>query len=264
MAILRPSGGPRRDIKAEQNWQGQSHSKLREVLLDYIGRRKAEFPWHNPDEPQRDVAFFNFAAFDLGQTGFGATIFCDDATTASDNDFSHITQAKREETLANDPDEPARTPRSRHGRSRLTPEQTYQRMTAGHGRRFDIPAHVNESMVAEPGLLGGLGGIGMQAAGFSADLSGRMRTPHSESAKAKIPKAIPKRQVTSNSTDGKPLLKTVSAADLARARSIVADAIAASAERNKVRLANPARNQYRLKPGTVIGGAATVPNNNKR
>ena len=160
---------------------------------------------------------------------------------------SHITQAKREETLANNPDEPARTPRLLPGRSTLTPEQTYQRMMAGHGRRFDIP--VDESMVAERGLLGGLGGIGMQAAGFSADLSGRMTTPHSDSAKAKIPKAIPKRQVTSNSTDGKPLLKTASAADLTRARSIVADAIAASAERNKARLGNPARNQYRLKPG---------------
>ncbi|KAL2130725.1 hypothetical protein VTI74DRAFT_6054 [Chaetomium olivicolor] len=104
----------------------------------------------------------------------------------------------------------------------------------------------------------------MRAAGFSADLSGRMTTPHSDSARAIIPKAVPKRQVTSswNSTDGKPLLKTASAADLARARSIVADAIAASAERNKARLANPARNQYRLKPGTVIGGAATAPNNN--
>lgn len=148
--------------------------------------------------------------------------------------------------FGDDANEPARTPRSRRER---TPEETYQRMMAGYGGRFDIP-------------LGGLEGIEMQAAGFSANLSGRMTTPHSNSAKAKIPKAISKPQVTSNSTDGKPLLKAASAADLARARSIVADAIAASAERNKARLANPARNQYRLKPGTVIGGAATVPNNN--
>ena len=124
-------------------------------------------------------------------------------------------------------------------------------MPAPRGRRFDIPAHVNESIVAKPGLLGGLGGIGMQIAGFSADLSGRMTTPHPDSAKAKIHKAIPKRQVTSNSTDAKPSLKTASAADLAIAWSIMADAIAASAERNKARLANPARKQYRLQPSTV-------------
>jgi hypothetical protein len=63
----------------------------------------------------------------------------DDDTTASDSDFSHIRQAKREETLANYPDEPARTPRVVPGRSILTPEQTYQRMMAGHGRGWDIP-----------------------------------------------------------------------------------------------------------------------------
>jgi hypothetical protein len=60
----------------------------------------------------------------------------------------------------------------------------------------------------------------MRAAGSSADLSGGMTTPLSDSAKGRILNAIPKRQVTFNSTDGKPLLRTASAADLARARSI--------------------------------------------
>ncbi|EAQ92534.1 hypothetical protein CHGG_00769 [Chaetomium globosum CBS 148.51] len=144
-------------VKAEQNWQGEAHGELRKLLLKYIERRNPEFQWHNPTQPQRDVAFFNFAAFDLGADGFAATIFCSDEDAGLDEDFNW------------------------------------------------------------------------------------------------------------NSTEGKPLLKTASAADLARARSIVADAIAASAKRNKARLANPARNQYRLKPGTVIGGSvATVPNNNKR
>jgi hypothetical protein len=55
------------------------------------------------------------------------------------SDFSHIRQAEREETLANYPNEPARTPRVVPGRSILTPEQTYQRMLAGHGRRLAIP-----------------------------------------------------------------------------------------------------------------------------
>ncbi|KAK3898664.1 hypothetical protein C8A05DRAFT_37748, partial [Staphylotrichum tortipilum] len=88
---------------------------------------------------RRDVAFFNFAAMDMTQTGSAATIYCDDDTTCSDRDFHEITEAKREETPAKNPDEPARTPRLRPGR--LTPEQTYQRMMAGHGRRFDIPVN---------------------------------------------------------------------------------------------------------------------------
>ncbi|OIW25494.1 pectin lyase-like protein [Coniochaeta ligniaria NRRL 30616] len=41
---------------------------------------------------------------------------------------------------------------------------------------------------------------------------------------------------------------------LDQARLIVAKAIAESAERNAARYANPARNMYRLKPGTVVGG----------
>ncbi|KAK4103745.1 glycoside hydrolase family 55 protein [Parathielavia hyrcaniae] len=217
---------------AEQNWQGRAHDALRRLLLDYIERRNAEFNWFDPDRPHLDVAFFDFAAVNAGPDGNAATIFLNDNDRLLDN---------------------------------LTPEQKDQRMLAsGHGLRVTIPVHVNGSAVAERSLLGGLGGIEMRPAGFSADLSGRMTSPHSDSARARIPKAVPKRQDTSswNSTDGKPLLKTASAADLARARSIVADAIAASAERNKARLANPARNQYRLKPGTMIGGAAKVPNSN--
>ncbi|KAH6845713.1 pectate lyase superfamily protein-domain-containing protein [Chaetomium sp. MPI-CAGE-AT-0009] len=154
-------------VKAEQNWQGEAHGKLRALLLDFIERRNAEFPWHSPSQPKDDVAFFSFSAFDMGPDGNAATIFCSDETTGADSNF-HFTVHKRQATSS------------------------------------------------------------------------------------------------SNSTDGKPLLKTASAADLTRARSIVADAIAASAERNKARLANPARNQYRLKPGTVIGGAVTANNNNNK
>ncbi|KAH6649971.1 pectate lyase superfamily protein-domain-containing protein [Chaetomium tenue] len=252
-------------VKAEQNWQGEAHGKLRALLLSHIEKRKSEFPWHNKDEPQHDVAFFDFAAFDMGPDGYAATIFRSDDVLKLETDFSFVSQAKREETPANNPDEPARTPRLLPGRTNLTAEQTYQRLLAGHGFRIGIPAHINGSAVAQQSLLGGLGGIEMRAAGSSADLSGRATTPRPNSAGARTPKTAPKRQVTSswNSTDGKPLLKTASAADLARARSIVADAIAASAKLNKARLANPARNQYRLKPGTVIGGSvATAPNNN--
>ncbi|KAK5659440.1 hypothetical protein OQA88_641 [Cercophora sp. LCS_1] len=234
-------------IKAEQNWQGLGHAKLREVLLSEIDRRNAEFQWHNPHQPQRDVAFFRFSHFDQERTGIAVTIFIDDEVAAVDRDFSYITQAKRQVAVeGGNPDEPTSEPRSRFGR---TAEQAYQRMLAGHGRRIDIPAYANGSTtMADLGLgaLGGMGSsMGMQAAGFANPSS-----TNSHSRKA----AVKRQTSTSNSTDGKPLVQKASAADLARARSIVAEAIAASAKLNKARLENPARNRYRLKPGTVIGG----------
>ncbi|KAL0932540.1 LysM domain-containing protein [Colletotrichum truncatum] len=61
------------------------------------------------------------------------------------------------------------------------------------------------------------------------------------------------RQDSPSVDDTKPLLKVASSGDLERARDIVATAIAASAKLNKARLTSPLRNQYKLKPGAVIG-----------
>ncbi|KAK3903195.1 hypothetical protein C8A05DRAFT_33061, partial [Staphylotrichum tortipilum] len=53
-----------------------------------------------------------------------------------------------------------------------------------------------------------------------------------------------------------PLLNTASETDIEKARSIVKQAIAESAKRNKARFENPMRNMYRLKPGTIVGQTA--------
>lgn len=53
-----------------------------------------------------------------------------------------------------------------------------------------------------------------------------------------------------------PLLKRADAAAIQRAREIVAKAIAESSRRNAARYENPGRNAYRLKPGTIVGGAS--------
>ena len=50
-----------------------------------------------------------------------------------------------------------------------------------------------------------------------------------------------------------PLLKRATPEALERARTIVKNAIAESAKRNAARYKNPGRNQYRLRPGTVVG-----------
>ncbi|KAL7624109.1 hypothetical protein AAE478_005666 [Parahypoxylon ruwenzoriense] len=55
-----------------------------------------------------------------------------------------------------------------------------------------------------------------------------------------------------------PLVKNATLSDIEAARKIVEDAIAESGDRNRARLAHMARNQYRLKPGTIVGGKGVV------
>jgi hypothetical protein len=50
-----------------------------------------------------------------------------------------------------------------------------------------------------------------------------------------------------------PLVKSATADDLSRAQKLVEDAMAESARRNEARYANPARNVYGLRPGTMVG-----------
>jgi len=76
----------------------------------------------------------------MGPDGCAAVVFCSDDAKGVDDDHNWTTQTKKKKTPANNPDEPARTPRLLPGRSNLTPEQIYQRMLAGHGRRINIPA----------------------------------------------------------------------------------------------------------------------------
>ena len=71
----------------------------------------------------------------------------------------------------------------------------------------------------------------------------------SPGAKSKRLLAVP------NDTDPTtmPLAKSATMEGLEKARKIVEDAMAESAKRNQARHARPARNVYRLKPGTVVG-----------
>lgn len=127
------------------------------------------------------MAFFDFLTISEENTAIAATIFVSDDAAGQSRSITHTFQQKRSganvtlEDPDTDPDVPTRKPRAR--RSLLTPEERYQHMLAGHGRSVDIRAHHNESVIAEPGLMQGLGGIGIQAAGFSPDLSGRMAKP---------------------------------------------------------------------------------------
>ncbi|GJD05036.1 lysM domain-containing protein [Colletotrichum higginsianum] len=239
-------------IKAEQDWQASAHKLLRIVLLRHIGDRVAEFDWHVPSQPQKDMAFFRFSAMDMGPDGVAASIFTSNQDTGVDSEPQYVTQQRRRgfnlTADEEDPDEPTRVPRSRYG---LSAEEAVKRMRAGHSRHVvNIPAEFNESFVTtEPGF-------GSMATSpnlnMNSTTSRRSETPV-QPKKSKTPAPVSKRQDGPPVEAAKPLLKAASPRDLERAHDIVATAIAASAKLNKARLASPIRNQYRLKPGTVIG-----------
>jgi hypothetical protein len=58
----------------------------------------------------------------------------------------------------------------------------------------------------------------------------------------------------------RPLIKRASPKDLAAARSIVKQALAASDKLNRARVANPRRNEYSLSPGLQISRRGLSPN----
>ncbi|KAF6837096.1 exo-beta-D-glucanase [Colletotrichum musicola] len=126
-------------------------------------------------------------------------------------------------------------------------------MRAGKaGRVHHISADFNESSAAAwPGFAG--------TAGMNIINNGSSPTSHRPEATRQqenraSPAAIIKRQNSTMAGDAKPLLKVAASGDLQKARSIVEAAIAASAKLNKARMESPLRNQYKLQPGTVIGG----------
>ncbi|KAK1966745.1 pectin lyase-like protein [Colletotrichum sublineola] len=243
-------------IKAEQDWQATSHRFLREVLIGHITRRRTEFPWHDPTQPKKDTAFFRFVALDTGPDSVAASIYLTDELTGVDSQHRWVDQARRRGLNVTadheDPDEPTRVPKSRYG---LSFEEAVKLIRAGHIRPVHtVPAQFNESFLATEPSSPGMSIDRMRGAS-PADLeinnmtSWRSKTPDQQATK--MPTS--KRRGAPSASDAKPLLKAASLTDIERARSIVANAIAASAKLNKARLASPLRNQYRLKPGTIIG-----------
>ncbi|KXH55456.1 LysM domain-containing protein [Colletotrichum salicis] len=209
-------------VRAEQDWQANAHATLRRVLLRNIRDRRAEFPWHDVTNPQRDTAFFRLIAMDLGTDGNAAVVFKTNGITGMDSNHEFIHQAQRRGTNVTtgnedeDPNEPTRVPRSRYGPSF---EEALEHMRAGHYRVVEhIPAEFNDSFVTTEPAYRDMTDSGIRAVGL-ADLNINNRT----SWRFETPKWQEKKR--------------------------------ASAKLNKARLESPLRNQYRLKPGTVIGGA---------
>ena len=260
-----------RGVKAEQNWQATAHNALQSSLKRVIRNRNAntppEFPWYRA---KSSVAFFEFRYNPIVTFGNGVAAKVYTYATRGQNPPAvekQISQAKRDllrerNGTSDDPLLPEELDREAFWRwaDAVTVEEL---LALG-------PAHVSEQHIlanhteAAMHMPDGLGMSWMDFFGSGEDDEDNENDDESDDYEAPPlpdiisgpPRAEPnKAKRADNTTSSTPLLKDASATDLEQARKIVEDALAKSAELNAARLASPARNNYRLKPGTVLGGA---------
>ncbi|KAK4102737.1 glycoside hydrolase family 55 protein [Parathielavia hyrcaniae] len=237
-AGFRCTGYKGENVKAEQNWQGWVHGRLQKELKAIIKERYTggEFQWY---KEKNSVAFFKFLTYNRAD-GIAAQVmtFEDKEATTLKHPIINENQQKRSD--GGNASEPVPA-----WRSGALYEQLLALAEAGHGRRH--VAHANETKAsasvgqqtwADMGLqarwqLGGLQNLVPDEENDGDDSFPRAREPKPEPEPEPAP---------------------VNHAAAAPARAIVKNAIVESARRNEARYKNPLRNQYRLKPGTVIEG----------
>lgn len=251
------------NVKAEQNWQAEAHGKLREQL-ESVTRRRMTHSGHFPffDNTQ-SVVLFSFAMETIPNGIAARVVVYQDPDLSVVTAQSTVSQAKRQSANAT---------AAPNWRSGLTAEQLSGLVRTGQASESVVAANDSFVYVSMSDLTGTaypmthMGSTGLKSrwdldesasedsAGPNSTL-GNMQAPRPKPEPAPLskhvpgPRSAPKPRIT-------PRLKAASAADLERARSIVEQAIAESSKLNKARLENPLRNQYRLKPGTVVGQEA--------
>lgn len=250
-------GGKGLNIKAEQDWQATAHGALQRQLKSLINQRRVQnnaFPNYNA---KNSVALFGFTMNNEAD-GYAAKVY-----TYADAGFNTllstdtVTQAKRDLLYA-------------VNTSQIKPwELTYQQLRdlTDLGLAYESHAvHANESFVPVPGGFTGTtvpmswmeGGDGLHLRWTDAEEDDDMEPVSNAPSTAK---SMSKRQTAprnASTSSVAPLVKAASPSALQKARAIVEKALAESAKLNAARLAKPMRNNYSLKPGTVIGDT-TVP-----
>ncbi|KAE9372961.1 glycoside hydrolase family 55 protein [Stipitochalara longipes BDJ] len=242
-------------VKAEQNWQGEAHNKLA-VELSLAARNDPD--WRS----QNSIVHFTFSHdTSTGFDGIAASVFVMQDTGTTDRQVAeeYVTQArKRGESISN------------VNHTVPTTRELLARVQAGLGTRHVV--HANLSYISMSDLTGRTMPMPpmdrpyrwdrediMSAA--DAGLGHMNTTVRSETAnwKAKpirTPVSLPSRGIPEQVVT--PLLKRATAQDLQAARTIVKNAIAESSKLNEARVAAPLRNQYSLKPGTVVGSGVVA------
>jgi hypothetical protein len=265
-----------KNTKAEQNWQAEAHSKLRTVLRKMVKRREDDFPFYDASQ---SVILFKFI-FDQGQAdGQPAAVLAYDNEDSLDVrlDGASVSQAKRDmdTNSTHMADAPSPLPDWQSG---VLYKKLLALVESGQGTRVAVHANDSDTEAAMPVLH--VPGINMNM-DIMADTrpAPRWLSGHeggaatqgyamADNMKRKPSKGLEgdetwRRASSSTSQPGPessgpvtPLLNKASETDIEKARSIVKQAIAESAKRNKARFENPMRNRYRLKPGTIVGQTA--------
>jgi hypothetical protein len=248
--------------KGEQNWQAFAHDRLQSVLKGQILDRKQRDPSFAPGYSKtvskQFLAMFTFA-MDTRVDGIAARITVyEDATFANINGAYSVTQAKR----AMDGENLVNTTYDRDTGT-VTPERLAELIKLGHATEHLV--HANESENFDLGSIADLTGtvVPMSWMGLDKrwddvedeDEDELVDFPHTPKPTSSFSK---RRLGFENITEpllpsAAPVLRNVTGADLERARHIVEQAILESSRRNEARLSKPLRNQYELKPGSVIG-----------
>ncbi|KAL8363406.1 hypothetical protein RB601_009262 [Gaeumannomyces tritici] len=257
-------------IKAEQDWQGTSHNHLRIVLSERAFRRKVlDFPWFDP-KANDGIIFFELR-YDNSRPGPSNSQAAKVIHYAGNNAAPVeriVSQAKRD--LA-----------AERANGTISQEQLDNEAFWRWANNVTVkelldlgPEHVSERIIVADHIESS--SMDMEFPDFAMSLPWMDANPHAADGVetpdvvSGPPRADPnklKRRQEALAQEGggnstvpgavgsTPLLRNATSADLERARKLVEEALQRSAELNAARLASPARNSYKLKPGTVVGGA---------
>jgi hypothetical protein len=218
--------------------QGLAHQLLRSELK----AAAQNLPGYNA---ANSIILFTFRADDDSADGIAARVYVmrDTGTADTLESSRYVMQArKRADNLTSTPP---------------TTEELKARIRAGDGRESLV--HANASYVSWSDMTGQTMHMPRMERYGRWDLedamdedarlghpNGTVRAEADKAVRTRDPRSISEHNVT-------PLLKRATAQALQAARTIVNNALAESSKLNEARVAAPLRNNYGLKPGTVVG-----------
>lgn len=266
-----------RGVKAEQNWQATAHNALQSSLKAVINRRNmagtvpSEFNYYRT---KNSVAFFEFRYTTAPHpvNGVAAKVYTYTDRNRPPTVTKPITQAKRElidmlnataQTM--DDDELDRAAFWRWA-DRVTVDELLTMGPEVVSEKHVIANHTEAAMRMSSMNLPWMNSIewsdvddGHEEFDEYNEVNEVNWVPLPEilsgPPRANVGK-VKRAETMTNAITLTPLFENATKSDLEKARQIVEDAISKSAELNAARLANPARNRYQLKPGTMVGQGA--------
>ncbi|KAH7027557.1 pectate lyase superfamily protein-domain-containing protein [Microdochium trichocladiopsis] len=239
--------------RAEQNWQASAHSQLRGKLHKHA----KDLSGYDGGE---SIVLFQFRYSNNGPDGAAARIIEEFEDGHLVETFTEVWRRQTHGTLL---------PHLRHTRPPFSREERRALIEAGEALETIIHADMSRVSVWV------LASITPKArdllpydtvAPYSWAAFGLNST--TQNATYMLPRTLPFVSIprARSIADGyaTPLLKRATAHDLQAARETVKKAQAAANKLNKARVANPLRNKYSLKPGTVVGGSSNTTVKSKR